>query len=154
MLKLNYLFIIPFYISCTEGDPVAEVVAEVNGVTITKAKLVPRLELTTMLKSSPGVDLVDEALSILIDEILVSQWAKINDLHQNEDYYNRTFFTRRQALIRELYYLEIRGQSIPSQSEIEDALQKSPQKLTIGILLTQEHAIANEWDKLKRAGKS
>ena len=76
MLKLNYLFIIPFYIACTEGDPVAEVVVEVNGVTITKVILVSRIELTTMLKSSPGMDLVDEALSILIDEILVSQWAK------------------------------------------------------------------------------
>ena len=119
-------------------------VAEVNGVTITKAKLVSRVEVNTMLKSSTGADLVDEALNILIDEILVSECAKINDLHQNEDYYNRISLTRRQALIRELYYLEIRGQSIPSQSEIEDALQKSPQKLTIGILLTQEHAIANE----------
>ena len=153
-MKLNYLFIIPFYIACTEGDPVAEVVAEVNGVTITKEILVSRIELTTMLKSSPGMDLVDEALSILIDEILVSQWAEINDLHQNEDYYNRISFTRRQALIRELYYLEIRGQSIPSQSEIEDAFEKSLQKLTIGILLTQEQGIANEWDKLSRAGKT
>ncbi|MCH8836495.1 MAG: hypothetical protein IIA60_01705 [Candidatus Marinimicrobia bacterium] len=80
--------------------------------------------------------------------------GQINDLHQNEDYYNRISFTRRQALIRELYYLEIRGQSIPSQSEIEDALQKSLQKLTIGILLTQEHGIANEWGKLKRAGRT
>ena len=80
--------------------------------------------------------------------------GKINDLHQNEDYYNRISFTRRQALIRELYYLEIGGQSIPSQSEIEDALQKSLQKLTIGILLTQEHGIANEWGKLKHAGRT
>ena len=153
-MKLNYLFVIPFYIACTEGDPVAEVVAEVNGVTITKAQLVSRLELTTMLKSSPSMDIVDEALSILIDEILVSQWAETNDFHQNEDYYKRISFTRRQALIRELYYLEIRNQSVPSQGEIDDVFQKSLQQLTIGILLTQDLGISSEGNLLIGGGET
>ena len=154
MLKLNYLFIIPVYIACTEGDPVGGVVAEVNGVTITKAKLVSRVELTTMLKSNPKMDLVDEALNILIDEIILSQWAEINDLNQNEGYYNRISFTRRQALIRELHYLEIRNQSVPSQGEIDDVFQKSLQQLTIGILLTQDQGISNEWNLLIGGGKT
>ena len=38
-MKLNYQLIIPFYFAWTDGDSIAEVVAEVNGVTITKAKL-------------------------------------------------------------------------------------------------------------------
>ncbi len=153
-MKIKYIFIIPFYIACTESEPNVEALAVVNGVTITKAQLVSRLELTPVLKSNAKTDLVEEALNIIIDEIVVSQWAIKKRLDKKENYNDHISFTRRQALIRELFYIEIRNQSIPIKSEIESAFQKSQQQITIEILFTQEQYISDEWSNLINTGKT
>lgn len=153
-MKTTYLLIIPFYIACANIEPDVELVAIVNGVPITKAQLVSRIELTPMLKSSANMDLVEEALNITIDEIVVSIWSRKRRLDYTSDYKNRISFTRRQALIRELYYTEIRDRSIPTEREINNALEKSLKQVTIEILLTKERDISVEWGNLIQAGKS
>ncbi len=153
-MNLKYLLFILFYIACTESEADVEILAVVNGVTITKAQLVSRLELTPVLKSSTKMDIAGKALNIIIDEIVVSQLAKERKLDHNEDYKNRISFTRSQALIRELFYVEIRNKSIPKKREINSAFQKSLQKITVEILFTQERDISDEWRNLIGAGKT
>ena len=153
-MKFKYILLILFYIACTESEADVEILAVVNGDTITKAQLVSRLELTPVMKSNAKMDLVEEAMNILIDEIVVSQWAKKRKLDHKEDYKKRISFTRKQALIRELFYIEIRDQSIPQEREINSAFQKSLQQITIEILFTQEKDISDEWSGLIRDGKT
>lgn len=152
-MKLKYLFIILFYISCAEHEPDVAAIAVVNGVTITKAQLVSRLELTPVLKSNAKMDLVEEAIDILIDEIVVSQWANKRKLNHTKDYGKNIAYTRRQALIRELFYKEIRDKTIIKKGEINSEFQKSLQQITIVVLFTQEKDISDEWHKYINAGK-
>jgi len=63
-------------------------------------------------------------------------------------------FVRRQALIRELFYLEIRNKAIPKGIKINTAFEKSIQRITISTLFTQEEDISNEWRSFISTGKT
>lgn len=153
-MKPKYLLILPFFMACTEREPHVETLAVVNGVTITKSKLVSRLELTPLLKSNVKMDLVEETLDIIIDEIVVSQWAKKRKLNLKEDYKRHISFTKRQALIRELFYKEIREQAISTQREIDTAFENSLHEIVIVILHTQDEDISDQWRNYIKAGKT
>ena len=77
--QLAFVFIIVFITgSCTrKKDQIApETLALVNGVPITKEELVKRLELTPLPEFHKKGGRNKRALNLLIDELVVSQWAQ------------------------------------------------------------------------------
>ena len=141
--------IVTFIVFCTKKiDPIAqETLALVNGVPITKKELVNRLELTPLPEFHKAGDRNKRALNLLIDELVVSQWAQKQDIINSSDYQELMDFVKQQALIRELFFEEIRAQAEPDSQQIHHALEQSLQQLTVQTLFTDDENIAAEWRK-------
>lgn len=149
------LIIVTFIVCCTKKkDQIApETLALVNGVPITKKELVNRLELTPLPEFHKAGDRNKRALNLLIDELVVSQWARAQGLVNSSDYQELLDFVKQQALIRELFFEEIRAQAEPDSQQIHQALEQSIQQLTVQTLFTEDENIVAEWRKTLRSGK-
>jgi hypothetical protein len=150
------LIIVLFLVCCTKNkDQFApEALALVNGVPITKKELVNRLELTPLPKFHKPGGRNKRALDLLIDELVVSQWAQKQGLKKSSDYQELLNFVKQQALIRELFFEEIRAQAEPDSQQIHQALEQSIQQLTVQTLFTEDENIAVEWQNSLYSGKT
>lgn len=150
------LIIVTFIVCCTKKkDQIApETLAFVNGVPITKKELVNRLELTPLSEFHKAGDRNKRALNLLIDELVVSQWAQKQGLINSSDYQELLDFVKQQALIRELFFEEIRAQAEPDSHQIYQALGKSMQQITVQTLFTEDENIAVEWQNSLYSGKT
>lgn len=148
--------IVTFIVFCTKKiDPIVpETLALVNGVPITKKELVNRLELTPLPEFHKAGDRNKRALNLLIDELVVSQWAQKQDIINSSDYQELMDFVKQQALIRELFFEEIRAQAEPDSHKIHQALGKSMQQITVQTLFTDDENIAVEWQNSLYSGKT
>ncbi len=146
---LSYLQLIASFliISCTENTNQfsSDTVALVNGVPITQEELVIRLELTILPEFHKLKGRNNRVLDILIDELVVSQWAEREDLTASPEYQEALDFTEQQALIRELFFEELKNRAEPDSNNIHQALQKSLQQLSIQILFTENQDIGDKW---------
>ncbi len=151
-LVILLLFLLTACAKKTDPLP-GEVVAVVNGVTITKREMIKRIELTPI----PGIHRHKErnkrALDMLIDELTLSQWAVAQGFDESPDYKEAVAFIEQQALIRELFFEEIRSNAAPDSLKIDLALRKSMLRLTVQTLVTDDKEIADEWRKLINSGK-
>ncbi len=154
-LRNLQLFAPLLIIGCTENkDPIApEMVASVNGIAITRQELVNRLELTLLPEFNKLKGLNKRVLDILIDELVVSQWAEKEGLVSASDYKDAMNFVKQQALIRELFYEKIRNRAEPDTEDIKLAIQQAIQELTIETIFTENRAIAEKWRKSIDSGK-
>ncbi len=155
-LLILCLIIVLFLVCCIKNkDQIApETLALVNGVPITKKELVNRLELTALPEFHKAGDRNKRALNLLIDELVVSQWAQKQDIINSSDYQELMDFVKQQALIRELFFEEIRAHAEPDSQQIHQALEQSIQQLTVQTLFTADENIAAEWRKSLRSGKT
>ncbi len=156
-LLRNLQLIAPFLIiSCTENKNIItpEKVAIVNGVTITRQELVSRLELTPLPEFEKLKGRNKRVLDILIDELVVSQWAEREGLTASVDYKDALDFVKQQALIRELYFEKFKKRAEPDSEQINQAIQKSIQQLSIQTLFTENKAIAEKWSQSIDSGKT
>jgi len=157
-LKLTLFYLLSFLliINCTKKSDriTGETLALVNGVPITKNELVTRLELTPLPEFHKPGGRNQRALDLLIDELVVSQWARAQGLGNSSDYQELLDFVKQQALIRELFFEEIRAQAEPDSQQIRQALEQSIQQLTVQTLFTEDQNIAAEWRKSLRSGKT
>lgn len=155
---LSYLQLLaPFLIiSCTANTNKfsPDTVALVNGVPITHEELVSRLELTILPEFHKLKGRNDRVLDVLIDELVVSQWAEGEDLTASPDYQEALDFVKQQALIRELFVEEIKDRAEPDSADIYQAMQKSIQQLSIQILFTENQDISEKWRQSLHAGKT
>jgi parvulin-like peptidyl-prolyl isomerase len=150
-----WLTVCVLFSGCTR-EPEAwtdDVVARVNGTPITKSELVRRAELTP----SPGFHRPGQrnrqVLDILIDEMVVSRWAEANDLDKDPDYRSALDFVRKQALIRELYFDQIRTRAAPDTQAVEEALRQSLYRVSTRFLFTSDEQIAQAWREALRERK-
>ncbi len=143
-------------IGCTENKNIItpETVAIVNGVPITRQELVSRLELTLLPEFDKLKGRNKRVLDILIDELVVSQWAEREDLTASPDYQDALDFVKQQALIRELFFEKFRKRAEPDSEQINQAIQKSIQQLSIQTLFTENQAIAEKWSQSIDSGKT
>jgi hypothetical protein len=155
LLILCFLIVL-FLVCCTKNeDRIAPAtLALVNGVSITKKELVNRLELTALPEFHKQGDRNKRALNLLIDELIVSQWAQAQGLINSSDYQELLEFIKQQALIRELFFEKIRVQAEPDSQQIHQALEKSMQQITVQTLFTKDDNIAAGWRKSLRSGKT
>ncbi|MCH7858490.1 MAG: hypothetical protein IID14_02195 [Candidatus Marinimicrobia bacterium] len=152
-LQLMVFFLI---VGCTENTNQlsSDTVALVNGVPITKEELVFRLELTVLPEFQKLMGRNERVLDVLIDELVVSQWAEGEDLTASPVYQEAVDFVKQQALIRELFFEEIKYQAEPDSANIYQALQKSIQELSIQILFTENQDISERWRQSLLSGKT
>ena len=143
-------------IGCTENKNIItpETVAIVNGVPITRQELVTRLELTLLPEFDKLKGRNKRVLDILIDELVVSQWAEREGLTASPDYQDALDFVKRQALIRELFFEKFRRRAEPDSEQINQAIQKSIQQLSIQTLFTENQTIAGKWSQSIDSGKT
>lgn len=154
--QLTFVFFIILIMgSCSKKrDQIApETLALVNGVPITKQELVKRVELTPLPEFHKKGGRNKRALNLLIDELVVSLWAQEQGLDDSTDYKEMLGFVKQQALIRELFFEEIRAQADPDSEQVRQALEKSIQQLTVLTLFTEDENIAEEWRKALRSGE-
>ena len=155
---LSYLPLIATFliISCAEKTaPLpAQTVAHVNGVPITKEELVIRLELTILPEFHELKGRNNQVLDILIDELVVSEWAENEGLTASPDYQEALDFVKQQALIRELFFEVFRKSAEPDSENIQLAVLKSTRQLSIQTLYTENHAISEMWRQSIHAGKT
>lgn len=104
-----------------------------------------RLELTILPEFHKLKGRNNRVLDILIDELVVSQWAEREDLTASPEYQEALDFTEQQALIRELFFEELKNRAEPDSNNIHQALQKSLQQLSIQILFTENQDIGDKW---------
>ena len=156
-LLRNLQLIAPLLIiGCTENKNIItpEKVAIVNGVTITRQELVSRLELSLLPEFDKLKGRNRRVLDILIDELVVSQWAEREGLTALPDYQDALDFVKQQALIRELFFEKFRKRAEPDSEQINQAIQKSIQQLSIQTLFTENQAIAEKWSQSIDSGKT
>lgn len=155
-LLILCLIIVLFLVCCIKNkDQIApETLALVNGIPITKKELVNRLELTALPEFHKAGDRNKRALNLLIDELVVSQWAQKQDIINSSDYKELMDFVKQQALIRELFFEEIRAHAEPDSHKIHQALGKSMQQITVQTLFTDDENIAVEWQNSLYSGKT
>lgn len=155
LLILCFLIVL-FLVCCTKNeDQIAPAtLALVNGVSITKKELVNRLELTAIPEFHKQGGRNKRALNLLIDELIVSQWAQAQGLINSSDYQELLEFVKQQALIRELFFEKIRVQAEPDSQQIHQALEQSIQQLTVQTLFTEDENIAVEWQNSLYSGKT
>ena len=156
LLRNLQLIALLLIIGCTENKNIItpEKVAIVNGVAITRQELVNRSELTLLPQFSKLKGRNKRVLDILIDELVVSQWAEREGLTAAPDYKDALDFITQQALIRELFFEKFRKRSEPDSEQIDQAIQKSIQQLLIQTLFTENQAIAEKWSQLIDSGKT
>lgn len=148
------LFLLLF--ACAEESEklVNDVVAVVNGVPITKREMVRRIELTAI----PGIhrhkNRNKRALDMLIDELTLSQWATEQGFEDSPNYKEAVAFIEQQAMIRELFFEEIRRNAVPDSQNIDLALKKSMVRLTVQTLVTENKDVADKWSELINSGKT
>ncbi len=156
-LLRNLQLIAPLLIiGCTENKDIItpEKVAIVNGITITRQELVSRLELTILPEFDKLKGRNKRVLDILIDELVVSQWAEREGLTASPDYQDALDFVKQQALIRELFLEKFRKRAEPDSEQINQAIQKSIQILSIQTLFTENQDIAEKWGQSIDSGKT
>ena len=156
-LLRNLQLIAPLLIiGCTENKNIItpEKVAIVNGVTITRQELVSRLELSLLPEFDKLKGRNRRVVDILIDELVVSQWAEREGLTALPDYQDALDFVKQQALIRELFFEKFRKRAEPDSEQINQAIQKSIQQLSIQTLFTENQAIAEKWSQSIDSGKT
>lgn len=155
---LTYLPLVPSFllICCTDNTNQSspDTVALVNGVPITKEELVNRLELTILPEFHKLKGRNNRVLDILIDELVVSQWAEREDLAASTDYQEALDFVKQQALIRELFFVEFKYRAEPDSEHIHQALLKSSQQLSIQTLFTENQDISEKWRQSLNDGKT
>ena len=141
--------------SCAKKtDPLPdEVVAVVNGVPITKREMVRRTELTPILGFHRHKERSKRALDMLIDELTLSQWAASKGFEDSPDYKEAVAFIEQQALIRELFFVEIRSNAEPDSLKIDLALRKSMVRLSVQTLVTESKDVADKWSELIKSGE-
>ncbi len=93
--------------------PADDVIAVVNGVPITKSEMIKRIELTPIPGFHRHKDRNIRALDMLIDELTLSLWAVEQGFEDSPDYKEAVAFIEQQALIRELFFEEIRSKAAP-----------------------------------------
>ena len=152
--KLPVILLFFSLVSCEKKtDPLpGEVVAVVNGVPITKREMVRRIELTPVPGFHRHKDRNKRALDMLIDELTLSLMAKEQGFEDSPDYKEAIDFIEQQALIRELFFEEIRSKAVPDSQNIDLALRKSLIRLTVKALMTEEKHITDKWLKLIKTG--
>ena len=84
-------------------DPSQHEIAVINGASITKEEFIRRLELTPLPEFHKPGGRNKRALNLLIDELVVSQWAKGQGLEDSPGYKEAIDFVKQQAMIRELF---------------------------------------------------
>ena len=89
---------------------------------------------------------------MLIDELTLSLMAKEQGFEDSPDYKEAIDFIEQQALIRELFFEEIRSKAVPDSQNIDLALRKSLIRLTVKALMTEEKHITDKWLKLIKSG--
>jgi len=143
-------------VSCTKNieRSAPDTVALVNGTPITKNDLVNRLELTVLPNARQASERKQRTLDVLIDELLVSQWAEREGLAESIDYQSAIGFIKQQALIRELFVEEFADHAKPDSQQIQLALQRSMQQLSIRVLFTENREIADRWKSYLQSGKT
>ena len=142
-------------VSCTKNieQSAPDTVALVNSIPISKNDLINRLELTILPNSDQVKEKKQRVMDILIDELLVSQWAEKEGLAESIDYKSAIGFIRQQALIRELFVEEFVDHARPDSQQIQLSLQKSMQQLSIRVLFTENREIADRWKSYLQSGK-
>jgi hypothetical protein len=141
------LILIAFGCSNKQEPEPGEILATVNGESITKKQFIRRLELTPLPGFHKPTNRNLRGLNLMINEVVVSQWAEENGYAEDPDFQKVMDFIKDQALIRELFLEEIRKNAEPDSQEITQALKKSAQQLTIRVLFTKNEKIAAEWQK-------
>jgi len=141
--------------SCAKKtDPLPdEVVAVVNGVPITKREMIKRTELTPILGFHRHKERNKRVLDMLIDELTLSQWAASKGFEDAPDYKEAVAFIEQQALIRELFFVEIRSNAEPDSLKIDLALRKSMVRLSVQTLVTESKDVADKWSELIKSGE-
>ena len=142
--------------SCAKESekPANGVIAVVNGVSITKREMVRRIELTPVPGFHRHKDRSKRVLDMLIDEITLSQWAKAQGFEDSPEYKEAIKFIEQQAMIRELFFTEIRSNAVPDSQKIDLALRKSMLRLTVQTMVTENKEIADKWRKRMDSGKT
>ena len=135
-------------------DPSQHEIAVINGASITKEELIRRLELTPLPEFHKPGGRNKRALNLLIDELVVSQWAKEQGLEDLPGYKEAIDFVKQQAMIRELFFEEIRNRAEPDPQQTDETLHKSLQRVTVDVLFTRDESTADEWNKELQQGVS
>ena len=131
---------------------IEEVIAVVNGATITKREMIRRIELTAVLGIHKYKDRNKRVLDMLIDELILSQYGKEQGFEDSPDYKEAIEFIEQQSLIRELFFEEIRTNAAPDSRIIDLALKKSLIRMTVKTIVTEEKNIADKWTKFIKSG--
>ncbi len=135
-------------------DPSQHEIAVINGASITKEELIRRLELTPLPEFHKPGGRNKRALNLLIDELVVSQWAKGQGLEDSPGYKEAIDFVKQQAMTRELFFEEIRNRAEPDPQQNEEILPKSLQRVTVDVLFTRDESTADEWNQELQQGAS
>ncbi len=153
---LHFVFYFFILVGCTKraDDTSQREIAMINGASITKDELIRRLELTPLPEFHKPGGRNKRALDLLIDELVVSQWAKEQGLADSPGYKEAINFIKQQAMIRELFFEEIRSRAEPDPQQTDETLHKSLQRVTVDVLFTRDESTADEWNKELQQGVS
>ncbi len=108
---------------------------------------VKRLELTP-LQGANKTNRKQKALDIWIDEHLVSHWAQQNKIDENPGFIETLELINKRALIRELFYHEVRELIKPDSVELHEAFIQSLFRNDVVGLYTENQTIVDEWKEL------
>ncbi len=124
-----------------------KIIATVNDQYIVLDDFVKRLELTP-LQGANKTNRKQKALDIWIDEHLVSHWAQQNKIDENPGFIETLELINKRALIRELFYHEVRELIKPDSVELHEAFIQSLFRNDVVGLYTENQTIVDEWKEL------
>ena len=153
--KIEFIFIflgflsISFFHGCGIKKNISDdkIIATVDDQNIVLDDFVKRLELTPI----PGTNKLNrkqKALDILIDEHLVSHWAKQNQIDEKPGFNKTLDLIKKRSLIRELFYYEIQELIKPDSVELHEAFIQSLFRNDVVGIYTEDQFIIDELEEL------
>ncbi|MCH8327123.1 MAG: hypothetical protein IID15_01195, partial [Candidatus Marinimicrobia bacterium] len=154
--QLRYLTLTVFIIGCMAKDTgdIDEIVAVVNGDSITRRDFILRIEMTILPGNDRWADRNERLLNIMIDELVVGQWAEQEEFELPPAYDEQLQFITQQASIRELYRLEFENLPEVDSVLIVQAVEKSSTELSIQTMFTESEGISMDWQEATNQGQT
>lgn len=151
-----YFFSSLFLFGCgaKDVDATEEVVAVVNGVSISRRDLIHRFELTPLVGKKGTEDKHERVLNIMIDELVVSQWVDREGVVLPSGYHKAIEFITEQASIRELFRQRFENLPAVDSGLIVQAVGKSSRELTILTIFTESPIISGSWGETTHDGET
>lgn len=151
-----YLLTSLFIIGCTvkDGGDTDEIVAVVNGVSISSRDLIHRFELAPLIGHDRLEEKHERVLNIMIDEMVVSQWVNQEGVVLPSAYHEAIEFITQQASIRELFRLYFESLPAADSGQIFQAYTKLNMELSIQTIFTESPGISKIWREATNNGQA